>query len=434
MDDIDVIDASIDPQTTLSARIRLEGGAALMGNFGGYVFAHGSTLHADDFNAFSANGAIVNQGFIEVSDADASLSIVVDAGGEIAQLYGRAEPRSENAGNVSAAGVGTLDIDGTEFGNTGMVVVDDGMLAVEGGWVDGGQGKLPPGGEIEFSSGGYATFSDGVIDKDFVFEGSATIILGGPADTKDDAGFGCRDEILLPSLAQADSLNNGGLTFTKPLLQDYTRAAQAANGGAEIFLEHDETALPCFARGTRILTQGAYVPVEQLKPGDHVATIGGVARAVRWVGWRMVDLRTHTRPASVWPVCITANAFADGKPACDIFLSPDHAVFLHGRLVPVKLLVNGTTIRRDKNAEAVTYYHIELDRHDVVIAENIEIETYLDTGNRHMFENAAGKPWAAPAFGRGTQFDSRAYAELCLDGPVLRAIREEIFQRVRALG
>jgi hypothetical protein len=430
------IDAFVDPQTTLSGNIVLEGGAALIGNGGGYSFTAGSVLQADDFNALDANGAIVNQGVIAVSGADASLSIVVQAGGGIAQLYGLAEPSFENAGRVAVSGGGTLEIDGTEFSNTGTVFVDDGALAVDGGWVDGGQGALVPGGEIEFSRGGYATFSDGVIDQSFVFDGPGTLVLGDAADTRDDAvaGFGYRDEILVSSLAAADSLIDGGLTFTTPLLQGYRLAAQAVSGGAEIYLAYDETAPPCFARGTRILTPSGYVPVERLQPGDNVATIGGGVRPVRWVGWRTIDLQTHSRPAAVWPVCITANAFEAGRPARDVFLSPDHAVFLRGALVPVKLLVNSATIRREKTCLAVTYFHVELDRHDVLIAENIGLETYLDTGNRGMFENGAGEPWASPVFGRGKQFDSRAYAELCLSGPNLREIREQIFKRTLALG
>jgi hypothetical protein len=133
-------------------------------------------------------------------------------------------------------------------------------------------------------------------------------------------------------------------------------------------------------------------------------------------------------------VCITANALDAGVPARDLFLSPDHALFLRGQLVPVKLLVNGATIRRERNIAAVTYYHVELDRHDIVVAENLGAETYLDTGNRGMFENTAGQPWLNPVFGRGKQWDDRAYAVLCLGGPVLRDIRADLFRRTLAMG
>jgi hypothetical protein len=39
-------------------------------------------------------------------------------------------------------------------------------------------------------------------------------------------------------------------------------------------------------------------------------------------------------------------------------------------------------------AASITYYHIELARHSVILAENLPTETYLDTGGRAAFENA----------------------------------------------
>jgi hypothetical protein len=39
----------------------------------------------------------------------------------------------------------------------------------------------------------------------------------------------------------------------------------------------------------------------------------------------------------------------------------------------------------------VTYYHVELGRHDVLLAEGLPAETYLDTGNGTMFE-ISGQP------------------------------------------
>jgi hypothetical protein len=67
-------------------------------------------------------------------------------------------------------------------------------------------------------------------------------------------------------------------------------------------------------------------------------------------------------------------------------LSPDHAVYSRGVLIPIKLLVNHATIGQIPT-NAVTYYHVELSRHDVLLAEGLPAESYLDTGNRHMFDN-----------------------------------------------
>jgi hypothetical protein len=58
-----------------------------------------------------------------------------------------------------------------------------------------------------------------------------------------------------------------------------------------------------------------------------------------------------------------------------------------GVLIPVRLLINGTTIVQ-QSVERVTYFHVELPQHDVQIVDGLLAESYLDTGNRAMFGNA----------------------------------------------
>jgi hypothetical protein len=87
---------------------------------------------------------------------------------------------------------------------------------------------------------------------------------------------------------------------------------------------------------------------------------------------------------------ITLGAFGPDLPRRDLFLSPDHAVYLRGVLVPIRLLINGRTIAQVP-VDKVTWYHVELSRHDVLLAEGLPAESYLDTGNRGMFENG-GQP------------------------------------------
>ena len=87
------------------------------------------------------------------------------------------------------------------------------------------------------------------------------------------------------------------------------------------------------------------------------------AEPVVWIGQRTVNCARHPKPETVWPVRIAPGAFGDNVPARDLYLSPDHAVFVNDVLVPVKLLVNGTSIMQIKR-DRVTYYHVELPRHD----------------------------------------------------------------------
>ena len=153
----------------------------------------------------------------------------------------------------------------------------------------------------------------------------------------------------------------------------------------------------CFASGTRIATARGPVAVEALRVGDPVLTAAGRLAAIRWLGHRRTNLRQHPRPHDVMPVRVRAGAFGNGVPCRDLLLSPDHAVFVDGYLVPVRYLVNGQSIVQETR-ETITYWHVELDHHDVILAENLSCETYLDTGNRDAFENAEGATALHPMF------------------------------------
>ncbi len=45
---------------------------------------------------------------------------------------------------------------------------------------------------------------------------------------------------------------------------------------------------------------------------------------------------------------------------------------------------------QDDATDRVHYFHVELDRHDILFAEGLPAESYLDTGNRTMFDNGDG--------------------------------------------
>jgi hypothetical protein len=152
----------------------------------------------------------------------------------------------------------------------------------------------------------------------------------------------------------------------------------------------------CFASGTRIETPDGEVAVEALREGQHVLTSAGDTAPVMWLGYRSVDCRRHPRPQDIWPVRISADAFGPAQPRRDLMLSPDHAVFVDGVLIPVRYLINGVTITQ-REVDEITYWHVELPRHEVLLAEGLACESYLDTGNRAVFEDrgAVASPAAA---------------------------------------
>jgi hypothetical protein len=188
----------------------------------------------------------------------------------------------------------------------------------------------------------------------------------------------------------------------------------------------------CFATGTRITTPRGACAVERLAVGDPVLTAEGRAVPVTWIGHRGVSCERHPRPHDVWPVCIHAGAFGDGLPQRDLTLSPDHAVFIDGVLVPIRYLVNGCTIAQVP-VKAITYWHVELPTHDVLLAEGLPAESYLDTGNRGAFAGGNEPPMLHPDFALRI-WEARACAKLVVDGPELVAARSWLLARAETLG
>jgi hypothetical protein len=146
-----------------------------------------------------------------------------------------------------------------------------------------------------------------------------------------------------------------------------------------------------FARGTRILTMGGEVAIEALQAGDLVVTFAGRGssiKPIRWLGHSRIDLRRHPYRESTNPVRIRAGALGEQCPLRDLLVSPGHRVRIGGELVMALDLVNGASIVQESPDEA-EYWHIELDEHDLVLADGMQAETYQDFGDRVVFENDA---------------------------------------------
>jgi len=186
----------------------------------------------------------------------------------------------------------------------------------------------------------------------------------------------------------------------------------------------------CFSAGTGIATPRGEVAVEALSVGDSVSLADGGAAEVAWIGYRQVDAARHPAPTKVWPVRITAGAFGTGWPHQDLLLSPDHAVFVEDVLIPVKYLINGSTVVQVP-VETVTYYHIELHQHDLLLAEGLPVESYLDTGDRANFANGDGVIRLFPDLANRRPdvawlWELNGYAPLILFGPELDAARARL--------
>ncbi len=151
----------------------------------------------------------------------------------------------------------------------------------------------------------------------------------------------------------------------------------------------------CFVAGTRIATARGRVPVQQLRVGDLVYTANNGLRPIRWIGSRAYDGRFIAGNRAALPVRLRRHALGLNVPSRDLFVSPDHAIYLDGALVNASRLVNNVSITQASHVDRVEYFHFELDSHDIVFAHNTPTETFLDADCRARFAATWGEPGTA---------------------------------------
>lgn len=186
----------------------------------------------------------------------------------------------------------------------------------------------------------------------------------------------------------------------------------------------------CFMPGTMIRTPDGEVAVETLKRGDLVLTSDGRAMPVTWLGRQTIS-RLFADPLRVLPIRIKARALADNVPSRDLLLSPDHAVLVDGALIHAGALVNGTSIERETDTRPIfTYYHVEVDDHSLILAENTPAETFVDNVDRLNFDN-----WEEhlALYPDGKAIQELPYPRAKAQRQVPRAIREQLAERAATL-
>jgi len=202
--------------------------------------------------------------------------------------------------------------------------------------------------------------------------------------------------------------------------------SEGPGGGALVSVE-----APCYCRGTRILTPDGERRVEELAIGDLLITRTGAARPIRWIGRRAYSGRFVAGDRNLLPIRFAAGALADGVPVRDLLVSPLHAFFLDGVLIPAWALVNELSIRQLEAVDTLEYFHLELDTHDVILAEGALSESFVDDGGRDLFQNAGQYrvlyPNAVPKPPR--------YCAPRLDaGELVETVHARLLARARALG
>ena len=343
-----------------------------------------------------ASGSVVSAGGtqkVEFAGATASATIVhgleyVIGGGSAVDLI------------VSSGGFDLTDTNGSVSGTTvwngGFEFVDNAGQATST--------TVNSGGLQVVSSGGTAT--DTVVNVGGGIDAAALAYAAG-------ATAGVNGSDLL-------TISAGGQTYTQQLAGSYAGAVWAATsgtyGGTQVTLA--STAL-CFLAGTRIATPDGEKPVEAMSVGDLVSTAGGGVRPVTWIGTGRVLAAPGRRDAAT-PAIVRKGALSGNVPYGDLRVTKGHSLLLDGVLIPVEFLVNHRSIYWDDRARAVSLYHVELDAHDVLLANGAPAESYRDDGNRWLFQNA-NTGWDRPP--------QPPCAPVLTGGPVVDAIWRRLLDR-----
>jgi hypothetical protein len=227
-------------------------------------------------------------------------------------------------------------------------------------------------------------------------EGSATLVYNGPwylqlGRPVSVFGISNGDQIQVPGATHLYNFSPSQLSFQNSSGDILLEVA--AIGGLDpslITFNNGTMRYACYLKGTSIATPEGEVKVEDLQIGDTVTTGRGGVATVKWVGWR--TLRKARIPAAqaklAFPITFLKDCVADNVPHRDVSVSPHHLVLIDGSLIPAKALINGMTITQDLLRRDFTYYHVELDSFDILLADGLPAESYVDMGNRSMFENA----------------------------------------------
>jgi hypothetical protein len=146
----------------------------------------------------------------------------------------------------------------------------------------------------------------------------------------------------------------------------------------------------CLLKGTTISTLSGDRPVQDLQIGDEVHTLAGL-KTIKWIGYnKFTKQEGKTWLDSVMPIRVAPFAIDDHSPHSDLYLSPLHCIFFNEALIPVKYLINGTSIVQSAPSDmsAIEYYHIEFERHEVLYAEGALVESFFDgESEREYFSN-----------------------------------------------
>ncbi len=148
----------------------------------------------------------------------------------------------------------------------------------------------------------------------------------------------------------------------------------------------NEGTIPCFLVGTMIATKRGEIAVEDLRPGDMVVVRDGGFAPLRWIGSVRANARDEWMESNA-PVCIPRGAIGRNTPARDLYVSPNHRIWMSDAsfemffaerevLIPAKHLVGWKGIKQVSYVPEPEYFHLLFDTHQIILSDGMLTESF----------------------------------------------------------
>ena len=321
----------------------------------GFAFSNVQTIDIDS----SASWAFSGVNAVSTLRVDGSAQVL--AGGSLATTL---DPANET-GTLSVGAGAVLELLAATGAGNAIDVAAGGILKIDAA--------------NSFGTGSGSTYTGDVVGL-VRGTGGGSIDLANVAFTSQTASFNATTNLLTVS----DGTNTANISFVPGLFSTIGNFVLTTDGSGGTLIS-----VPCFCPGTRIATPDGEIEIEKLAIGDMVTMMDGRAEPIRWIGRRTYAGRFLAANPKVHPIRFRKGSLGKGLPRRDLLVSPEHAMFINGALIPARCLVNCSLIVVDSGLKAVDYIHIEFANHEVVLAEGAASESFVDDDSRAMFHNAS---------------------------------------------
>ncbi|MFT9298901.1 MAG: Hint domain-containing protein, partial [Gluconobacter sp.] len=407
--------------------INLKSGAALSNS----TIGSGNTVAVS--SGATASGLVISGGGLGVQGATSNTTVISGGVVDVGSGGNATGNTVSNGGYLYAESGGTI---GTTTLQSGAVLSAKAGSTISG-TVTAAKGATLT---IPTTAGGTIDLQgNGNVGLTITGSGSPTTVISGFSE---DTAAGTADGITLTNVKTADVVSvtypdADHVTFT---LKDGSSVTLNIVGVKNVgyTLASDSSGdlvyEVCFLAGTLIAGPNGNVAVQDLVPGDTVTSYrDGVAYSsqVSWAGKAHCVVRPEKADDEAgYPVRILENAIAQGVPFQDMLVTSEHCLFLDGKFIPARMLVNGRSIYYDKSFTSYDYFHIETEGHSVIMANGALTESYLDTGNRRAFEQKSN----VFMFGqKAKSWENDAAASLTVCRDLVEPVYRQIEQRAQAL-